>query len=88
MLGSVRGALGNQRPYRDQEGFPLRFQRKVGWKELTQLRRNVLPIDCIPKSNFEGLTPKGFLHPVNIARSLEKGEKVFDKYREKWDGKN
>jgi chromosomal replication initiation ATPase DnaA len=25
------------------------------------------------------------IHPVNIARSLEKGEKVFDKYREKWD---
>jgi len=26
------------------------------------------------------------IHPVNIARSLEKGEKLFDKCREKWDG--
>jgi len=25
---------------------------------------------------------------VNIARSLEKGEKLFDKFREKWDGRN
>ena len=28
------------------------------------------------------------IHPVNIARSLEKGEKVFDKYREKWNKRN
>ncbi len=28
------------------------------------------------------------IHPVNIARSLEKGEKLFDKFREKWDGRN
>lgn len=28
------------------------------------------------------------IHPVNIARSLEKGEKVFDKYREKWAKRN
>jgi len=28
------------------------------------------------------------IHPVNIARSLEKGEKVFDQYREKWAKRN
>jgi len=28
------------------------------------------------------------IHPVNIARSLEKGEKLFYKFREKWDGRN
>ena len=28
------------------------------------------------------------IHPVNIARSLEKGEKVFDHYREKWAKRN
>ena len=30
----------------------------------------------------------GFKYPVNILRSLEKGEKVFDQYREKWAKRN
>lgn len=77
LIGKVTGLLGMER------GDLLAGRRK---KEISSARALVSYLAVKEMGyRFSEIGQALNIHPVNVARSLEKGEKVFDRYREIWD---